>query len=90
MARDMVLEALDKFYPQGQEKFSLVLTAYTSENTLIDVMEQVDENVDLSSLPQMIGDIRKTIISISGYDKMSVQKNFALFTDFFRKRKNRF
>ncbi|MDY0320897.1 MAG: molybdopterin-binding protein [Arcobacteraceae bacterium] len=87
MARDMVLEALDKFYPQGQEKFSLVLTAYTSENTLIDVMEQVETSVDLSSLPQMIGDIRKTIISISGYEKESVQRNFALFTDFLEKEK---
>ncbi|MCK9337288.1 MAG: molybdopterin-binding protein [Arcobacteraceae bacterium] len=90
MARDMVLEALDKFYTKGQEKFSLVLTAYTSENTLIDVMEKVDENVDLSSLPQMLGDIRKTIISISGYEEKSVQRNFALFTDFLEKEKIQF
>jgi hypothetical protein len=35
----------------------------------------------------MIGDVRKTIISISGYDKMSVERNFALFTDFLEKEK---
>lgn len=82
MAKDMVLEALGRFYPQNRPKHRLTLTANTSENTLIDTMKSVDADVELSSLPQMIGDIRRVVISISGNDLQKVQNNFAKFTEF--------
>lgn len=82
MAKDMVLEALNTFYPKNTPKHRLTLTANTSENTLIDTMKLVDSDVELSSLPQMIGDIRKVVISISGNDLQKVQNNFAKFTTF--------
>lgn len=82
MAKDMVLEALNRFYPSNAPKHRLTLTANTSENTLIDTMKLVDSDVELSSLPQMIGDIRKVVISISGHDLQKVQNNFAKFTAF--------
>lgn len=85
MAKDMVVEALDRFYPQNTPKHRLTLTANTSENTLINTMKSVDVDVELSSLPQMIGDIRRVVISISGNNLQKVQTNFAKFTVFLDK-----
>ena len=85
MSQAMVVEALDKLYPKSQEKYKRVLTATASENDLIDTMKKMPEYLDFSSLPKIIGQDRKVVISLAGYDKDEVDRYFQLFIDFCEK-----
>ncbi|MGE4399502.1 MAG: competence/damage-inducible protein A [Campylobacterales bacterium] len=58
MAHPMVIEALDKFYPKGAQKFKKTFTAFCSEGELIDIMQTLPSSVEFSSLPIMDGDKR--------------------------------
>ncbi|MDD3056350.1 MAG: molybdopterin-binding protein [Aliarcobacter sp.] len=83
MSQSMVVEALDKLYPKSNiEKYRKVMTINASENDLIDTMKKIPENIDLSSLPKILGDKRKVVISLAGYDKDEVEKYFKLFVDY--------
>ena len=83
MSQAMVIEALDKLYPKSNlEKYRLVMTIETSENDLIDTMKKIPSHIELSSLPKIIGDRRKVVISLAGYDKDEVEKYFKLFVDY--------
>ncbi len=83
MSQAMVVEALDKIYPKSDiEKYRLVMTINASENDLINTMQKIPENIELSSLPKIIGDKRKVVISLAGYDKDEVERYFKLFVDY--------
>ena len=82
MSQAMVVEALDKLYPKSQEKYKRVLTATASENDLIDTMLKMPKHLDFASLPKIIGKDRKVVISLAGYDKEEIDKNFQLFIDY--------
>ena len=83
MSQAMVIEALDKIYPKSNiEKYRKVMTINASENDLIDTMKKIPENIDLSSLPKILGDKRKVVISLAGYDKDEVEKYFGMFVDY--------
>lgn len=82
MAHPMIEEALQNFYPEVQHKeIRLTLLADTSENTLIPIMEQVEDTTELSSLPMFVDHKPKVEISILGEDLNKVQENFKKFTD---------
>ena len=82
MSQSMIIEALDKFYPKNKPKYRLSLNAVCSENILVDTMKQIPQNIDMSSLPQINGVHRNTIISIASYDKNDTMKYFKYFTDY--------
>ena len=83
MSQNMVIEALDKLYPKNtQKKYRLTLTAFCSENILVDTMKQIPQQIDMSSLPQIQEDKRTTVISIASYDKKETSKYFNLFVEF--------
>ena len=82
MSQAMVVEALDKLYPKLQEKYKRVLTASASENDLIETMLKMPKHLDFASLPKIIGKDRKVVISLAGYDKEEIDKNFQLFIDY--------
>jgi molybdopterin-biosynthesis enzyme MoeA-like protein len=83
MSQAMVVEALDKVYPKSNiEKYRRVMTINASENDLIDTMKKIPENIELSSLPKIIGDKRKVVISLAGYDEDEVEKYFGMFVDY--------
>ena len=84
MAKDMVIEALDKFYPKNSAKHRLTLKAQCGENILIDTMKKVPSSIDISSLPQISEDGRNTVISLASYDKEECEDYFKLFTDFLK------
>ena len=79
MSQSMVVEALDKYYLKSKSKHRVTLTATCSENDLIDIMLKISKNLDLSSLPRIINNKRKVVISLAGYDKNQVDTNFELF-----------
>ena len=83
MSQSMVVEALDKCYAKSDiQKYRKVMTINASENDLIDTMKKIPENIDLSSLPKILGDKRKVVISLAGYDKDEVEKYFGMFVDY--------
>ena len=83
MSQSMVVEALDKIYSKSDiQKYRLVMTINASENDLINTMQKIPENIELSSLPKIIGDKRKVVISLAGYDKDEVERYFKLFVDY--------
>jgi hypothetical protein len=45
-------------------------------------MKKIPENIELSSLPKIIGDKRKVVISLAGYDEDEVEKYFEFFVDY--------
>ncbi|MBU0924363.1 competence/damage-inducible protein A [bacterium] len=83
MSQAMVIEALDTLYPKSNiKKYRKVMTINASENDLIDTMKKIPENIELSSLPKIIGDKRKVVISLAGYDEDEVEKYFEFFVDY--------
>ncbi len=82
MSQHMVVEALDKLYPQNKPKYRLTLTAFCSENDLVDTMKLIPQDIDMSSLPQINGDKRTTDISIASQDEEKTNKYFQLFIDY--------
>ena len=83
MSQSMVLEALDKYYSNSNiKKYRKTLTINTSENDLIDTMKKISSQLEFSSLPKIIGEQRKVVISIAGYNQDEVDFAFKLFLDF--------
>jgi len=89
MAHDMVIEALDRFYPKGKERFRKTLLANCSENELIPTMDMMDSGAEMSSLPMMksIGNKveRTTEISVASFDEQIMNTNFEKFVKFLEK-----
>lgn len=81
MSHPMVEEALERFYPQAKPTYRQTLIAQTSENTLIDVMERMEESIDFSSLPMMNAGNPIVEISVASFDYESSIRNFQFFID---------
>lgn len=79
MSHPMVEEALERFYPKGSVTYRKTLIAQTSENTLIEVMEQLSPDVDFSSLPMINNGTPTVEISIASSDEALCEKNFECF-----------
>lgn len=79
MSHPMVEEALKKFYPQGDIIYRKTLVAHTSENTLIHVMERLDECVEFSSLPMMNNGNPTVEISVASIDPNICKNSFMMF-----------
>ena len=83
MSQTMVVEALDKHYPKSNiEKYRKTMTINASENDLINTMQKIPSSVELSSLPKILGDKRKVVISLAGYDRDEVEKYFEMFVEY--------
>jgi molybdopterin-biosynthesis enzyme MoeA-like protein len=82
MAHPMIQEALQRYYPEVSTKeIRMSLLADTSENTLITIMKQIDDIIELSSLPMFVDEKPKVEISVLGKDPLKVEENFKKFTD---------
>ncbi|WP_418186806.1 competence/damage-inducible protein A [Aliarcobacter lanthieri] len=82
MSQSMVIEALEKLYPKNIVKYRKTITINSSENDLISSMEKIPSHLDFSSLPKIIGEQRKVVLSLAGYDKDEVNIYFQIFIDF--------
>src|SRR3990167_2692397 len=82
MSHPMISAVIEKLFSNSVQKYRLTLLAQTSENTLINIMEQVPPDIELSSLP-MLNDAKASVeISLQSTDKLNVEKYFKLFTDY--------
>jgi molybdopterin-biosynthesis enzyme MoeA-like protein len=83
MSQSMVIEALEAHYKINKvTKFRLTLSAFCGENNLIDIMKKVSSEVELSSLPKIIGDKRVVVLSLMSKDEKLVKENFSMFTKY--------
>ena len=81
MAHPMVENVIKQYFSKAKQQFRLTLLADTSENTLISLMKQVPNDVELSSLPMFVDNKPKVELSLSAADKKRVEKYFQLFKD---------
>ncbi len=81
MAHAMVQEALERFYPSSAKRFRKTLKAQTSENSLIHIMKELPEHIELSSLPIFIEGKANVEISLAAEDEREVRTWFKRFTD---------
>lgn len=83
MSQSMIIEALDKYFAKNSiKKYRLTLTAFCGENDLIDIMKKISQDVDLSSLPKIVNNKRRVVLSLSSYDKKLVENDFSMFTNY--------
>lgn len=80
MSHPMTDEALKRFYPVADTVYRKTLLARTSENTLIDVMNQLPSSVDFSSLPILRDGCPSVEISVASTDEFEAERCFSLFT----------
>ncbi len=91
MSQSMVIEALDKFYPKNEiEKYRKTLTAFCGENDLIPVMKEMPKQIELSSLPKIIDDKRRVVLSLASYDQNILDENFEKYIRYCKKNKIEF
>ena len=85
MAHPMVIEALDRFYPENRKKYSCNFIVHSSENDILDIMKSLPLDLEFSSLPKFIGDKRIVEIYIADFDENRVKK----WCDFFKDEVNK-
>ncbi|MBU1927537.1 competence/damage-inducible protein A [bacterium] len=79
MAHPMIRSAIETAFNHADAKFRYTLLAQTSENTLISIMQQIPNTIELSSLPIFNNGKASVELSLSGIDEISIQKYFELF-----------
>lgn len=87
MSHPMAEGVLERFYPHGIPFFRRTLVAQTSENTLIDVMQQLDGAVDFSSLPMLSSGHPSVEISVASSDATLCRESFEKFIDALNEKK---
>lgn len=80
MAHPMISDVIKKHFSTAKQKYRYTLHAQTSENTLISLMQQVPEDVELSSLPIFKDSKSSVELSLSGAKNSLVKEQFDIFT----------
>ena len=79
MAHPMIEDVIKTYFSSSKEKFRYTLLAKTSENTLINLMNLLPKDVELSSLPIFKDNKASVELSLSGYENAKVKHYFELF-----------
>ncbi|WP_304543695.1 competence/damage-inducible protein A [Sulfurimonas microaerophilic] len=80
MAHPMLSDAIKQHFSNVRERYRKTLYADTSENTLISVMKQVPNHIELSSLPVFVDNKPNVELSLIGEEAVDVQRYFEMFT----------
>jgi len=81
MAHPMIQDAIKKYFSQSVKKYRKTLYAHTSEEQLIDLMQQLPTTVELSCLPLFVDGKPHVELSLSATNKALLIDSFALFED---------
>jgi len=81
MSHPMISGVIKNLFNKSDKKYRLTLLAQTSENTLINVMKEVPNNIELSSLPILNQNKASVEISLSSTNEKELKKYFSLFID---------
>jgi molybdopterin-biosynthesis enzyme MoeA-like protein len=81
MSHPMVEEILRRLFPRSHPYHRYTLTALCKENELIDVMKQMPEGVEFSSLPKLYSDGWRVSISVASHDDALAQRAIQMYID---------
>ncbi len=84
MAHPMLSAVIQKYFNKSNKKYRRTLLAQTSENTLISIMKEIPQDIELSSLPILRKDSFAVEISLCSSNSIHVEKYFKLFTNFLK------
>lgn len=87
MAHPMLENAIAQHFSHSQETFRKTLYAYTSENSLINIMKEVPSTIELSSLPVFADNKPNVELSLCGEKKEDVEYYFNLFINELKNKK---
>ncbi len=79
MAHPMISDVIKRLFGKAKKKFRCTLLAQTSEETLIDLMKKMPDDIELSSLPMFRENRPLVELSLSGFDEQNVTLHFELF-----------
>ncbi len=79
MSHPMASKIIQTYFNKSQKKFRYTLKAKTSEETLITLMQQLPNTVELSSLPIFIDGKPNVELSLSGKNQEEVKQYFNMF-----------
>lgn len=82
MAHPMIASALKDYYNQNKQVYRMTLLAHTSENTLIEIMKEMPDDVEFSSLPKFVGSKRTVTLSVAAYQEEKTKEAFEKFVNF--------
>jgi len=87
MSHPMISTVIKTHFSFEKKRYRKTLIAHTSENSLISIMEQIPQSVELSSLPMFIDSKPQVELSLIGDKENDVEHYFALFVDEINKKK---
>jgi len=76
MSHPMVTNILENIIPHKKETFRYTLTALCKENIFIDLMENMPEGVEFSSLPKLYSDGWRVTISVASDNETLAKESF--------------
>ena len=79
MAHPMIKDVIKTFFSKSKKKFRYTLIAQTSEDSLINIMQIIPKDIELSSLPMFKENRALVEISLNGYEDIKVKHYFNLF-----------
>ncbi len=80
MSHPMVNDILKRLIPVEKKSYRYTLTAQTKESLFIEIMEQMPEGVEFSSLPKLYSDGWKVTISVASEDERLARTSFEKYT----------
>jgi len=81
MSHPMVTEISKKLFKTKSAYYRYTLTAHCKENMLIDVMNQMPDSVEFSSLPKYHEDGWRVSISVASHSDTEAKRAFKLYID---------
>ncbi len=85
MSHPMVEKILAKLIPNKREYYRHTLTALCKENIFIEVMENMPQAVEFSSLPKLYSDGWRVSISVASTDEKLALESFQKYIDILEK-----
>ncbi|MEA3492710.1 MAG: molybdopterin-binding protein [Campylobacterota bacterium] len=81
MSHPMVTEILERLFETKESYHRYTMTALCRENELIDVMRQMPQSVEFSSLPKLYSDGWRVSISVASHDDKEAKRAFQMYID---------
>jgi molybdopterin-biosynthesis enzyme MoeA-like protein len=85
MAHPMIKDVIKTHFSQSVEKYRCTFLADTSEETLITMMQELPEGIELSSLPMFVQERPKVELSLSSSNKNLLTHSFNNFIELLEK-----
>ena len=79
MSHPMISDVIKTHFSQSVKKYRKTLIAHTSEETLITLMQQLPQEIELSCLPMFVNEKPQVELSLSSASESLLQNHFNIF-----------